>query len=90
MENKIKFVSYTGEYPNLCSGTLIIEHCGKQYSMNLRSGGSVHFDKGGEEYVSRGEWSIRNYPEDFPENLKKEAVRIVNENVPYGCCGGCI
>ena len=58
--------------------------------MNLRSGGSVLFDKSGEEHVYHGEWSIDNYPEDFPENLKEEAVRIVNENVPYGCCGGCI
>ena len=27
----VKFVSYTGEYPNLCSGTLTLEIKGKKY-----------------------------------------------------------
>ena len=30
-ENKVKFISYTGRYPTLCSGILTLEINGKQY-----------------------------------------------------------
>lgn len=30
-KNRVKFVSYTGEYPNLCSGVLTLEIDGKEY-----------------------------------------------------------
>lgn len=28
----VKFISYTGKYPNLCSGTLVLEIDGQQYT----------------------------------------------------------
>ena len=41
--SRVKFISYTGEYPNLCSGVLTLE-----------------------------------------------IDEVFNENVEWGCCGGCI
>ena len=90
---ELTFVSYDGAYPNLCSGRLVLaidgvpvvfpENC-------LSSGGSIDFDDDWNEGVLKGEWGISAYPKDFPEDLKKQAVALVNENVEQGCCGGCI
>lgn len=90
---KLTFKSYDGSYPNLCSGTLILlldneeivfpEYC-------LSSGGSVSFDEDWSEVVEQAEWSITEWPENFPEELEGEATNLVNENINYGCCGGCV
>ena len=93
MKEKLKFISYDGSYPNLCSGTLIMELDGKEIvfpSYCLSSGGSVSFDDEMNEMVTNGEWSISNFPKDFPRELRVKAVELVNENVPQGCCGGCV
>jgi len=86
----IKFIKYTGRYPNLCSGELTIEVNVKTYEegFTLCSGGSVSFDDDWMESVTRGEWSV-----SVPKELSKyeqEIEDLVNENVPYGCCGGCV
>jgi hypothetical protein len=91
--NRLKFVSYDGEYPNLCSGKLIMNLDGKDIefpSHCLSSGGNVSFDDDWNEEVSEGEWSLTDFPENFPQELKLEAERLCNENIPYGCCGGCV
>ena len=90
MTDKIKFISYDGRYPNLCSGRLTIEINGKMYSdgFELRSGGGVTFDEDWSEIVTDGEWSVSVPPE--LEKYKEQITDIVNENVPQGCCGGCV
>ena len=90
---KIEFVSYDGEFPNLCSGTLVIKVDGKEYSIKnaLISGGNVWFDDDWNDYVSSGEWSVDS--DELPDELKPyidEITEVVNENVEWGCCGGCI
>lgn len=35
-----------------------------------------------------GRWSI-DLPEDL-EPLRKEIEECINENIPHGCCGGCV
>lgn len=90
---EVKFVSYDGSYPNLCSGTLILSVDGTEWKFPeycLSSGGSVWFDDDSNEHIEGGEWSIREWPDGFPEDAKDMAVQIVNENVPFGCCGGCV
>ena len=42
----------------------------------------------GDAYVETGRWSI-DLPEDL-EPFQKEIEECINENIPYGCCGGCI
>ena len=90
---RIKFVSYDGKYPNLCSGRLVLSIDGKDVTFPnycLSSGGNVSFDDDWSEEVTSGDWSISEFPKDFPEELKQEATDIVNENISDGCCGGCV
>lgn len=87
---KVKFISYDGKYPNLCSGTLVLEIDGKEHSFEyaLISGGGVYFDSDWNENVTRGEWCV-NLPDEF-KHLKNIVEELVNDNVEYGCCGGCV
>lgn len=87
---KIKFISYDGRYPNLCSGTLKLEVNGQKYELDniLYSRG---FIKPGFYEVIAGEWDVfRNKLPKELEPFVKEITEIVNKNVPYGYCGGCI
>lgn len=87
----VEFVSYDGQYPNLCSGTLVLKIDGVEITMPkycMRSGGRVWFDENWLEHVETGRWSV-----DVPDNLskyKEEIEDCVNESVSYGCCGGCV
>lgn len=91
---RITFVSYDGKYPNLCSGTLILAIDGIPIEFPdycLSSGGGVSFDADWQEDISIGEWTIREWPPNFPEELKREALEVVNNNIEHGCCcGGCV
>lgn len=90
----IEFVEYDGCYPNLCSGDLIISVNGLRYTIkkySLISGGSVWFDDDWNEHVEHGLWTIRE--DALPDELKihKEKIeKVINENIPEGCCGGCV
>lgn len=112
----VKFIEYTGDYPNLCSGVLTLEIDGVRYKFGHNythysmkdnvftdedknnpnfesfwsSGGCVKY-RNGDYDVSHGEWEID--VEQIPEQFQKYADEIdseFNENVQYGCCGGCI
>lgn len=89
----IEFISYDGRYPNLCSGTLSVKVNGKLYKLNnvLYSGGSVWFDENYCEHVDCGEWRVNKsrIPDELDEYID-EIMFVVNENVEYGCCGGCV
>jgi len=119
--SRVKFISYTGEYPNLCSGVLTLEIDGKQYKfghdyryghydaktkkyvqtdedhMNPNfesfwsSGGCVTHNKDWEFDIEHGEWVIdmEQLPKQFWD-VAAEIDEVFNENVPQGCCGGCI
>ena len=86
----VKFISYSGEYPCLCRGTLVLEVDGKKREIPyaLYSGGSIEFDENDKLVVETGPWSV-DLPEDL-EPYQKEIEQLVNDNVPYGCCGGCL
>lgn len=56
--SRVKFISYTGEYPNLCSGVLTLEIDGVQYKFG-HNYGEYHVDP------KTGEW--RHMDED-PEH----------------------
>lgn len=93
MERHVEFVSYTGQYPCRCHGELTVKIDGKVVNLGdcLTSGGDVWFDDEFMEHVEEGGWII--YEEDIPEEYWKfrpEIEDVVNENVPWGCCGGCI
>lgn len=84
----IKFIEYTGVYPHLCTGCLVIEVNGDRYSLiNILSSGGG-FDA---EYEAvMGPWQIDK--EALPAELRplvKKITKLINKNVPFGCCGGC-
>ena len=91
---KIEFIKYTGKWPTLCSGELYFKVNGKEYKISgLVPGGEVGFKGGygGESYIKKGPWRLHNH--DFPKELKpykRLITNMVNENVKYGCCGGCL
>ena len=92
MRKDIKII-YDGSYPYLCSGTLAVKIGDKEWAFPdycLRSGGSVSFDSDWNEDVTQGEWSISDWPKDFPEDLKDDVLDAVNAEIPFGCCGGCV
>lgn len=97
----IKFISYDGEYPNLCSGKLT-------YSVNdvlfekeyvLSSGGECYWDsENQEEIITQGKW---NFTHDFVKKEKesergltkveqKNLLSQINKQISWGCCGGCM
>lgn len=118
-ENRVRFISYTGRCPNLCSGVLTLEIDGKEYKFG-HNYSNYHYDANGngrftdedpdnpnfekfwssggrisgsmeDLYTETGEWQIdaNDLPEQF-RDLIDEIDRVFNENVDYGCCGGCI
>lgn len=98
----IEFVSYDGEWPNLCRGELKIKNNGVVIEFQsgfLNSGGSAEFNSDySESYIFKGAWYLSsNYKEylkdksiKFIENELEELEKIVNDNVKLGCCGGCL
>ena len=103
--NHVKFVSQTGNYPNLCRGDLTLEIDGEivtfgygfdsddkpKYGTFWSSGGFVFFDEQLNDNIGTGEWEIDvdRLPEKF-RRYAREIGQVFNENVEYGCCGGCI
>lgn len=91
MEHEIE-IKYDGKYPCLCMGHLLVIVDGKEYDFGkycLTSGGSVSFDENWNAEVTEGEWSVE-FPEDFPKELEEKVLECINEEIPHGCCGGCI
>lgn len=118
--SRVKFISYTGEYPSLCNGVLTLEIDGKQYKFG-HNYSNHHYDKNGNGYFSdedptnpnfdrfwysggsvsadedwnwdirEGEWAIHvdKLPEQFWD-VAAEIDKAFNNNVEYGCCGGCV
>lgn len=104
MAGHVKFVSYDGKYPNLCTGKLILNIDGQDYTFFYdtriagvdfqafwHSGGRVTADADWNFTVKTGCWEIDadRIPEQFRE-YASEIDEVFNDNVPYGCCGGCI
>ena len=96
---KVKSIEYDGAFPNLCSGTLkvvtsmglpLVEKVWVFPSHCLSSGGGVWFDDDYMEHVDHGEWSVTDWPDEFPEELRGAVEDMVNLEIPQGCCGGCV
>lgn len=103
--NHVKFISYSGKYPNLCRGLLCLKIDGElvkfgDYDWKTKMGNRSFWKSGGQcgffrryknSYINKGEWIID--VDDIPEQYRKyaeEIERVFNDNVPYGCCGGCL
>ena len=91
----LKFIAYDGTFPNLCSGILTVELDGELFSITdcLIPGGGVTFTKDWEAVVKQGPWTID--PDVLPAALHSypliyELAKLANDNIPMGCCGGCV
>lgn len=97
--NNVEFISYSGKYPYLCIGKLVLKIDGEEvkfgnkysykdvdYPAFWHSGGGLD-----NNYCAySGEWEID--VEELPEQYRKYAIEIddvFNTNVEHGCCGGC-
>lgn len=102
-DSRVKFVSYDGKYPNLCSGTLVVEIDGKKTSFGWTnsdypifwcSGGSTGFsDDYADSYVFNGPWEMLAQEKDYPPEIWKllsDILELMNANIREGCCGGCL
>jgi hypothetical protein len=83
---EVTFVSYNGRYPNACSGTLVVSINGKlcSYECRLESGGGLTDDYD----TYHGPWTF--FYEGVSEELARLITEVINQNVPMGCCGGCV
>lgn len=93
-DKHVRFISYNGKFPNLCSGTLVLEIDGSLYTFGLGEQYNSFWVSGGgldEDFCPYyGPWII--FPDELPENIRQyadEIGEVFNENVPNGCCGGC-
>lgn len=96
----VKFVSYTGCYPSLCIGVLTLEIDGEKYTFGSSykepesdfdsfwsSGGGITHDY--ETFTGEWEVDVDRLPEQF-RKYATEIDEVFNDNVEWGCCGGCI
>ena len=102
----VEFISYTGKWPSLCMGILTLKIDGKEvhfgrdfYNKETENNYSKFWESGGNCYIdgcmgggtNKGEWRID--VQQIPEEFRKYAFEIdalINENIPFGCCGGCL
>ena len=85
-------IKYDGRYPNLCRGRLIVTVDNVAYIFPkycLSSGGSVWFTEDWDERVDEGDWTVNEWPKDFPNDLKWAVTNAINEKIEHGC-GGCV
>ena len=93
----IEFKSFTGKYPNLCTGDLTLLIDGKEVTFGSAgcdyryfwvTGGSVDCKS---DSVSKGPWALSD--KYLPTHLKpfgQQLIDVFNNNVKQGCCGGCL
>ena len=64
------------------------------YPKFWRSGGTIKSNFFEDMWAEKGEWELSAYrDEDYPKeilDILNDLIEVFNENVPYGCCGGCI
>lgn len=93
----VEFVSYTGKWPSLCEGVLTLRIEGKEYVFGGYDDNSYDdfWLPGGQCFstysATKGPWQVNK--EELPKELQKYADEIrdvMNDNIPYGCCGGCL
>lgn len=85
-------IEYDGDFPNLCAGTLIVHVDDKTWNFGraLLTDGCAWIDENSEAQVDTGPWSLKDYPDDFPEEYLEALLEHINKTIPWGCCGGCI
>ncbi len=90
----VKFISYTGKYPNLCGGKLTLEIDGDTAIFGSKRHEDAQYEPFWHTSVmspnETGEWEtdVCLLPEQF-RKYALEIDKVLNENMEHGCCGGC-
>ena len=73
----------------LCGSNVILRINGQKIEFDhiLSSGDYVSW--GEEDVIEQGPWTVQCLPE-YLEKYKKEIAEVINNNISWGCCGGCI
>ena len=96
----IKFISYTGKYPDRCNGVLTLLIDGAEHTFCPLTKGAEHgkiWSSGGNcRTCEKGAWTHDWFDAEcddldyhFGEGFSDRLIEVMNDNVPYGCCGGC-
>lgn len=99
MKRHVEFVSYSGVYPNLCSGTLVLRIDGEEVSFGGSGDyeefwsptGQCYFTEDWNPVIKEGGWHVND--SDLPEKYQDyyyEIAAVINNNMPRSCCGGCL
>lgn len=85
----IEFVKIYEKEWALCGSTVVLKINDQEIEFHriLSSGGSVSW--GDEDEINIGPWCVGNLPE-YLKKYEEEITKIINKNVDWGCCGGCI
>lgn len=85
----IEFVKIYEKEWALCGSTVVLKINDQEIEFHriLGSGGSVSW--GDEDEINIGPWCVGNLPE-YLEKYEEEITKVINDNVDWGCCGGCI
>ena len=65
----------------------------KNYPEFWCTGGSVFFDEDWGDIVIHGPWRASWREKDYPKKILEllpKLLKLFNDNVPHGCCGGCV
>ena len=85
---KFKHVTYDAPAYALCGATWTIQYEDIIIVLDhaLCSGGHVSWGK--QDIIESGPWSL--HLPDFLEPYEEQLTKLANDNIPQGCCGGCI
>ena len=93
-KHKVYNLSYEGPTWCWCRGTLECDIDGKHYRFEpfWESGGTITCDNEDNYYAIEGDWLLnKNYiPKGITVEMAEAVIDAMNEQIPKGCCGGCI
>lgn len=93
IDGKETIFSDSGEYYSIDEDNDKLIYKKNCYPKFWYSGGTIKSNGNWDMWPEKGEWELLYRNEDYPKeilNILDDLIKIFNENVPYGCCGGCI
>lgn len=97
----VEFISFEGcHYRYRCPGSLTLKIDGNivrfgddiddHYERFWVSGGDAYTDDKGNVFVNKGPWHTKDelLPEKYRQ-YKDEILKVINDNMRWGCCGAC-
>lgn len=86
-------IIYDGKYPCLCGGNLQVQVEETLWDFGkwaIISQGWIQQTADNDYITIEGDWIVISWPDNFPQELKPLVEEAINNQIPHGCCGGCI